>query len=71
MRCAVLDSFRALDVEGDVVEARGGDVSWEDAPYSAEPVTAAEERAIERGLSDVAAGRVSSLEDVGRRLGLV
>jgi hypothetical protein len=43
---------------------------WEALDSSA-PLTAAQRAAVERGLADIAAGRVTDHDEVVRRLGLV
>jgi hypothetical protein len=59
------ETLRMLDMRADPVV-----VAFRDAPEDDEPWTAEDEAAIAEADSDLAAGRATSLEDVGRKYGI-
>lgn len=59
------ETLRLLDMRTDPVV-----VAFRDAPEDDEPWTAQDEAAIAEVDADFAAGRTSSLEDVGRKYGI-
>ena len=59
------ETLRLLDVRADPVV-----VSLHDAPQDDEPWTTEDEAAVAEADADFAAGRTTSLEDVGRKYGI-
>lgn len=59
------ETLRLLDMRADPVV-----VAFRDAPEDDEPWTAADEAAVADADADLAAGRVTSLEDFGRKHGI-
>lgn len=59
------ETLRLLDMRADPVV-----VAFRDAPEDDEPWTAEDEAAITEADADLAAGRTTSLEDVGRKYGI-
>lgn len=56
------ETLRLLDLRADPVV-----VAFRDAPEDDEPWTAEDEAAVAEGDADLAAGRATSLEDIGRK----
>jgi hypothetical protein len=59
------ETLRLLDMRADPVV-----VAFRDAPEDDEPWTAEDEAAVAEADADFAAGRTTSLEDVGRKYGI-